>query len=72
MVLAKTIRVQMVTTKSEEVSPGSIVIYNAGDFYLLPVKLAEKWIAAGEAIDPDNPQQPPQEEPQAAEEGGDS
>lgn len=71
--MAKTMRIQMLVTKSEEVAPGSFVTYTAGDFYLLPVKTAEKWIAAGEAIDPDAPPvaEEPKEEP-PAEKGGDS
>jgi hypothetical protein len=54
------VRVQMLTSKAVEKEGGARRVYQGGRFYVLPTKEARTLIAAGEAIDPDNPPAPEQ------------
>lgn len=54
-VAKRNIRVQMLESKDVENSPGSVIRYAAGEFYILPEKIAVEWIENGVAIDPDAP-----------------
>lgn len=51
--MEKHVRVQMLQSKTIELSPGSFIHYRAGEFYLLPEEEALKWIEEGAALDPE-------------------
>lgn len=47
-------RIQMINSVHLE-QPGSRLIFNGGEFYIVEDQIASDFISAGNAIDPENP-----------------